>query len=96
LIGTDGYNQRLSERRADAVRTALVARGASDHDLVMRGFGKRKPIRNFAAAVRIPSWRASAEYAIGAKRRRCPMQAVRLSPQTARHTVSVNAMTERN
>jgi hypothetical protein len=55
LIGTDGYNQRLSERRADAVRTALVARGASDHDLVMRGFGKRKPIRNFAAAVRIPS-----------------------------------------
>jgi hypothetical protein len=41
-------------------------------------------------------WRATSEYAIGAKRRRCPMQAVRLSPQTARHTVSVNAMTERN
>jgi outer membrane protein OmpA-like peptidoglycan-associated protein len=43
-IGTDSYNQRLSERRADAIRTALVARGASDHDLAMRGFGKSKPI----------------------------------------------------
>jgi outer membrane protein OmpA-like peptidoglycan-associated protein len=43
-IGTDSYNQRLSERRADAVRTALVARGASDHDLATRGFGKSKPI----------------------------------------------------
>jgi outer membrane protein OmpA-like peptidoglycan-associated protein len=43
-IATDSYNQRLSERRADAVRTALVAHGGSDHDLAMRGFGKSKPI----------------------------------------------------
>jgi len=43
-IGTDSYNQRLSERRAEAVRSALVARGAVDRDLVTRGFGKSKPI----------------------------------------------------
>ncbi|HEY6254537.1 MAG TPA: OmpA family protein [Xanthobacteraceae bacterium] len=43
-IGTDSYNQRLSERRAEAVRLALIARGASDRDLLTRGFGKSKPI----------------------------------------------------
>jgi outer membrane protein OmpA-like peptidoglycan-associated protein len=43
-IGTDSYNQRLSERRADAVRAALIARGTSDRDLLTRGFGKSKPI----------------------------------------------------
>jgi outer membrane protein OmpA-like peptidoglycan-associated protein len=43
-IGTDSYNQRLSERRAEAVRSALVARGAVDRDLLTRGFGKSKPI----------------------------------------------------
>jgi outer membrane protein OmpA-like peptidoglycan-associated protein len=43
-IGTETYNQRLSERRADAVRAALVNRGAVDHDLITRGFGKSRPI----------------------------------------------------
>jgi outer membrane protein OmpA-like peptidoglycan-associated protein len=43
-IGTDSYNQRLSERRADAIRAALLARGAADRDLITRGFGKSRPI----------------------------------------------------
>ena len=42
--GTESYNQRLSERRANAVRIALLGRGASDQSLVVRGFGKSRPI----------------------------------------------------
>jgi len=42
--GTESYNQRLSERRANAVRTALLNRSAFDQSLVVRGFGKSRPI----------------------------------------------------
>jgi len=42
--GTDGYNQGLSERRAAAVRSALIYRGANDDRLVIHGFGKSRPI----------------------------------------------------
>jgi outer membrane protein OmpA-like peptidoglycan-associated protein len=42
--GTDGYNQALSERRAAALRTALIARGASESQLLIHGYGKSRPI----------------------------------------------------
>jgi len=42
--GTDSYNQTLSERRASAVRFALTERGVSDARMVVRGFGKSRPI----------------------------------------------------
>jgi outer membrane protein OmpA-like peptidoglycan-associated protein len=42
--GTDGYNQTLSERRATAVRAALVERGAPQEWLITHGFGKSRPI----------------------------------------------------
>jgi outer membrane protein OmpA-like peptidoglycan-associated protein len=42
--GTETYNQSLSERRASAVRLALVDRGVSDAQLITRGFGKSRPI----------------------------------------------------
>lgn len=42
--GTDGYNQALSERRAAAVRTALIARGAPESQLLIHGYGKSRPI----------------------------------------------------
>jgi outer membrane protein OmpA-like peptidoglycan-associated protein len=42
--GTDGYNQALSGRRAAAVRTALIARGASESQLLIHGYGKSRPI----------------------------------------------------
>ena|SRR2546430_2489936 len=42
--GTDGYNQGLSERRAVAVRTALVVGGLPQARLNVRGFGKTRPV----------------------------------------------------
>jgi outer membrane protein OmpA-like peptidoglycan-associated protein len=42
--GTDGYNQGLSERRAAAVRIALVDRGLPGERLITHGFGKSRPI----------------------------------------------------
>ena len=38
------YNQELSERRARAVRDALVARGVAPERLVARGYGVMRPI----------------------------------------------------
>ncbi len=43
-IGAESYNQRLSERRAEAVRVALLGRGAADQAMVTHGFGKSRPI----------------------------------------------------
>jgi len=42
--GTESYNQGLSERRAVAVRTALVDRGLAGTQLITRGFGKSRPV----------------------------------------------------
>jgi outer membrane protein OmpA-like peptidoglycan-associated protein len=43
-IGTDAYNQGLSERRAVAVRVALAARGLPVTSLNIRGYGKSRPV----------------------------------------------------
>ncbi len=43
-VGTDSYNQKLSERRASAVRNALVGRGLAPEKLATRGYGKTKPV----------------------------------------------------
>ena len=43
-IGTDKYNQGLSERRAASVKDYLAKRGVDSSRLVTRGFGKAKPI----------------------------------------------------
>jgi outer membrane protein OmpA-like peptidoglycan-associated protein len=43
-IGSDDYNQRLSERRAEAVASALETQGVSPDRVRTRGFGKRYPI----------------------------------------------------
>lgn len=42
--GDTRYNQKLSERRADAVKKWLVAKGAVAAQLSARGFGKTKPV----------------------------------------------------
>ncbi len=44
IIGTAAYNQGLSERRAAAVVTALVARGVEPHRMVAAGYGFSRPI----------------------------------------------------
>lgn len=43
-VGGEAYNQDLSERRADAIKKALVEKyGLSGTDLVTVGYGKTKP-----------------------------------------------------
>ena len=43
-VGTDDYNQRLSEQRAEAVRDYFVQQGVTENTVTARGFGKTQPI----------------------------------------------------
>ena len=43
-IGTDAYNQKLSERRADAVKKYLASHGVSDVRIKTVGKGESEPI----------------------------------------------------
>jgi len=43
-IGTDQYNQTLSEKRAATVRDYLVTSGVSINNVVAQGFGKAEPV----------------------------------------------------
>ncbi|OGR84201.1 MAG: hypothetical protein A2901_05830 [Elusimicrobia bacterium RIFCSPLOWO2_01_FULL_54_10] len=43
-VGSDSYNQTLSEKRAQAARDYLVSQGVPPDSIVSRGFGKTKPI----------------------------------------------------
>jgi OOP family OmpA-OmpF porin len=43
-IGTDAYNIKLSERRAQTVRNYIVSQGVSDDHISVEGRGKAKPI----------------------------------------------------
>ncbi len=43
-IGSDAYNQRLSEARARSVRQYLIKKGISPDRLVARGYGEKQPI----------------------------------------------------
>jgi outer membrane protein OmpA-like peptidoglycan-associated protein len=44
-VGGEGYNQRLSERRAGSVRDYLIEQGISGMDLAAaRGFGESRPV----------------------------------------------------
>ena len=42
--GSDSRNQALSEQRANAVRTALMNEGISNHRISTRGYGKNFPV----------------------------------------------------
>ncbi len=42
--GSEAYNQRLSERRAQAVREYLISRGIPADRLTARGYGESRPI----------------------------------------------------
>lgn len=43
-IGSDEYNQTLSEKRADSVRDYLVTAGVTDNNVTARGLGKANPV----------------------------------------------------
>ena len=43
-VGTDEYNQRLSEQRADSVRDYLVQQGVPQSTVSAVGFGKEGPV----------------------------------------------------
>lgn len=43
-VGSDSYNMRLSERRANAVRDALVRQGVDPSHVNTRGYGKQYPV----------------------------------------------------
>jgi OOP family OmpA-OmpF porin len=49
-IGTKAYNMRLSQRRADAVKSYLVSRGVSASRLTTEGFGFDKPVASNSTA----------------------------------------------
>jgi outer membrane protein OmpA-like peptidoglycan-associated protein len=43
-IGSDSYNQSLSERRANSVASYLVQSGVSPDRLTVNGYGERNPV----------------------------------------------------
>jgi len=43
-IGSDAFNQTLSEKRADTVRTYLVTQGLKSDLVTARGFGESRPV----------------------------------------------------
>ncbi|MBB5328292.1 OmpA family protein [Tunturiibacter gelidoferens] len=49
-VGSDAYNQKLSENRADAVRDFLVTQGVQPDNISATGYGKAKPVADNATA----------------------------------------------
>jgi outer membrane protein OmpA-like peptidoglycan-associated protein len=43
-VGSDDFNQSLSERRADSVRDFLAQQGVAPTSITARGFGKTQPV----------------------------------------------------
>jgi outer membrane protein OmpA-like peptidoglycan-associated protein len=43
-LGSDAYNQKLSERRADAVRDYLVSKGVAKDKIETIGMGEKQPV----------------------------------------------------
>jgi outer membrane protein OmpA-like peptidoglycan-associated protein len=52
--GTPAYNQRLSQRRADAVAAELVARGIARDEIAVSAYGESRPLVPTADGVREP------------------------------------------
>lgn len=49
-IGSDEYNQKLSEQRADSVKSYLVSENVQDNNVTAEGFGKSDPIADNSTA----------------------------------------------
>ena len=61
-IGTDAYNQRLSVRRAEAVKAYLVSKGIEANRVYTEGKGEKQPVAdNKSAAGRAKNRRVEIE-----------------------------------
>jgi outer membrane protein OmpA-like peptidoglycan-associated protein len=49
-VGSDKYNQRLSEERANSVRDYLVSQGVSADSVTALGLGKTRPVTDNSTA----------------------------------------------
>ena len=49
-VGSDEYNQGLSERRAEAVRSYLAQQGVPASSMTAKGMGKSQPIASNSTA----------------------------------------------
>ena len=49
-IGSDQYNQQLSEKRAESVRAYLIANGVTPDSVTAEGFGKADPVADNSTA----------------------------------------------
>jgi outer membrane protein OmpA-like peptidoglycan-associated protein len=49
-VGTDEYNQKLSEERADAVRDYLQSQGVAQSNISAAGYGKSDPVADNSSA----------------------------------------------
>jgi outer membrane protein OmpA-like peptidoglycan-associated protein len=45
-VGSDSYNEELSQRRADSVKAALLSRGVDASRISTEGYGKAYPVAN--------------------------------------------------
>ena len=52
--GSDQYNQGLSQRRADSVKSYLAGKGVPDSAMSTEAFGESKPLVDTADGVREP------------------------------------------
>jgi outer membrane protein OmpA-like peptidoglycan-associated protein len=50
-VGSDGYNLRLSERRAESVRASMLQQGVSRDVVGTAGFGESQPVATNGTAV---------------------------------------------
>jgi len=82
--GSDMFNQKLSENRADAVRSFLIAQGVSPNNITSTGYGESNPVAdNSTSAGRAKNRRVQLVVsgdAIGVKES-SPVAAVPAQPQ---------------
>jgi outer membrane protein OmpA-like peptidoglycan-associated protein len=102
-IGSEEYNQKLSEQRADGVRDYLVSQSVKDSNITAAGYGKSSPIAdNSTNAGRAQNRRVQMVVsgdAIGVQQQAAPapgggqaqMQPTQPAPQPAAGTTGVSA-----